>query len=67
MVSPRPYRATPGPRAAAVELRRESGKQFDPAVVEAFLALLARGGVPEVFETPVTPELLRGVDEVGAG
>ena len=59
MVSPRPYRATPGPRAAAVELRREAGKQFDPAVVEAFLALLSRGGVPEVFDTPVTPELVR--------
>lgn len=67
MVSPRPYRETPGLLAATVELRREAGKQFDPAVVEAFLALLSRGGVPEVFETPITPDLVRRAREVAAG
>ena len=38
MTSDRPYRRAMDPHAALAELRRSSGTQFDPAVVEAFVA-----------------------------
>jgi diguanylate cyclase (GGDEF)-like protein len=41
MISERPYKSGRGPSAAAAELRRCSGTQFDPAVVDAFCAVLA--------------------------
>ena len=37
MTSERCYRAARTPEAARQELRREAGRQFDPAVVDAFL------------------------------
>jgi diguanylate cyclase (GGDEF)-like protein len=40
MTSERPYRARVGAADAAGELRRAAGSQFDPTVVEAFLAEL---------------------------
>jgi hypothetical protein len=40
MTTPRPYRRAVTPEAAAAELRACSGTQFDPAVVEAFIAEL---------------------------
>jgi HD-GYP domain-containing protein (c-di-GMP phosphodiesterase class II) len=39
MTTTRPYREAMDPAAAAAELRRCSGSQFDPAVVEALLAV----------------------------
>jgi diguanylate cyclase (GGDEF)-like protein len=44
MTADRAYRAALGHDAAQAELRACSGTQFDPAVVEAFLAVLAPGG-----------------------
>jgi two-component system, cell cycle response regulator len=41
MISPRPYRAAMSPEGAISELRRNSGTQFDPPVVDAFIAVLA--------------------------
>ncbi len=41
MTSNRPYRAALSPEQALAELRKESGTQFDPAVVDAFLAINA--------------------------
>jgi HD-GYP domain-containing protein (c-di-GMP phosphodiesterase class II) len=38
MTTDRPYRAALSAEVAATELRRCAGTQFDPAVVEAFLA-----------------------------
>jgi putative nucleotidyltransferase with HDIG domain len=40
MTEDRVYRATPGHQRALDELQRLAGKQFDPTVVEAFIALL---------------------------
>ena len=37
MTSERPYRAALAPEEASEELRRESGRQFNPDVVEALL------------------------------
>lgn len=37
MTSDRPYRAALAPDAALAELRHESGRQFDPEAVEAFM------------------------------
>jgi HD-GYP domain-containing protein (c-di-GMP phosphodiesterase class II) len=42
MTTDRPYRAARPLEVAVEELRRESGRQFDPVVVERFLDLLAR-------------------------
>jgi HD-GYP domain-containing protein (c-di-GMP phosphodiesterase class II) len=42
MTSDRPYREAIGYDAAMAELRRCSGTQFDPAVVEALIASLTR-------------------------
>lgn len=48
MVTGRPYSVAISPEDAIAELQRESGKQFDPDVVAAFVRLMAHtGGVPE--------------------
>jgi diguanylate cyclase (GGDEF)-like protein/putative nucleotidyltransferase with HDIG domain len=44
MTADRAYRSALGHEAAQAELRAGSGLQFDPDVVEAFLAVLAPGG-----------------------
>jgi HD-GYP domain-containing protein (c-di-GMP phosphodiesterase class II) len=41
MTTDRPYRTGRSAEAAAVELGAEAGRQFDPMVVTAFLAVLA--------------------------
>ena len=46
MVSDRPYRAGLPLEEAVLELQKNSGTQFDPKVVAAFIAILARRGVP---------------------
>jgi HD-GYP domain-containing protein (c-di-GMP phosphodiesterase class II) len=43
MVSDRVYRKAPGRDYAISELRRCSGTQYDPRVVEAFLKVLGAG------------------------
>jgi HD-GYP domain-containing protein (c-di-GMP phosphodiesterase class II) len=40
MTTTRPYRTAMNPAAAAAELQRCSGSQFDPTVVEALLAVV---------------------------
>ena len=52
MTSDRPYRQAPGQSFAIIELGRHAGTQFDPAVVEALSAVLARAG--EVGRAPVS-------------
>ena len=42
MISDRPYGATMSTRDALAELRRCSGSQFDPHVVDIFHAVMAR-------------------------
>ena len=39
MTSPRPYRPTKPREEAFAELQREAGRQFDPFIVETFLAV----------------------------
>jgi two-component system cell cycle response regulator len=46
MISPRPYREALATEVALNELRRCSGSQFDPRVVEAFTAALQRSEKP---------------------
>jgi two-component system cell cycle response regulator len=46
MISKRPYAAPRSPESAVRELRRCSGTQFDPAVVDAFCAAHTRFGGP---------------------
>jgi HD-GYP domain-containing protein (c-di-GMP phosphodiesterase class II) len=43
MMDKRGYNSPRTPEDAATELRRESGKQFDPLVIEAFLDTLSKG------------------------
>ncbi len=46
MTSNRPYRKALPVEAAIMELRRFSGSQFDPTVVEAFIEVLQGHGIP---------------------
>ena len=46
MVAGRPYRAPISVEAAREELRRSSGTQFDPAVVDSFLLSAEAGSTP---------------------
>jgi diguanylate cyclase (GGDEF)-like protein len=46
MTSGRPYKAAISHSEALAELRRNAGIQFDPAVVEAFCAVVIEGSVP---------------------
>ena len=48
MTEPRPHRGPIGPGEALAELRRCSGSQFDPRVVEALAADLAEESAPAV-------------------
>ncbi|WP_340674363.1 HD-GYP domain-containing protein [Moorella sulfitireducens] len=41
MTSDRPYRGAVGRREAIAEIKRNAGKQFDPAVTDIFLKLLS--------------------------
>jgi HD-GYP domain-containing protein (c-di-GMP phosphodiesterase class II) len=41
MTSNRPHRTARSPEAAMAELQRHSGTQFDPAVVTAFVEVMA--------------------------
>ncbi|HEX8205669.1 MAG TPA: HD domain-containing phosphohydrolase [Solirubrobacteraceae bacterium] len=52
MTSDRPYRAKVDAGAAAAELRRAAGTQFDPTVVEAFLVELQDRALPVEGDTP---------------
>ncbi|GGN32737.1 HD domain-containing phosphohydrolase [Deinococcus daejeonensis] len=45
LVSPRPYKLAWSVQAAADALREQSGRQFDPAVVDAFLDVLREDGL----------------------
>jgi diguanylate cyclase (GGDEF)-like protein len=51
MVVERPHSVAMRPERALEELRRGAGSQFDPAVVEAFEALAAKGLLSEGAET----------------
>lgn len=46
LIHARPYKAAWPVAAAVAEIARQSGRQFDPAVVAAFLRLHARGTLP---------------------
>ena len=54
MTADRPYRRALSAEVAQEELRRNAGGQFDPAVVDAFLGVLADGAA-------AAPETLVGV------
>lgn len=43
MTSDRPYRPSPGKEYAISELKRCTGTQYDPKIVEAFLRILGKG------------------------
>ena len=59
MTSDRPYRKALSLEAATQELIDNSGTQFDPEIVSAFLAVLVRSKViaPEAAESPSPPAL----------
>ena len=48
MITERPYREPMSSQEATAELERNAGTQFDPAVVEALLAVLAEQGARRV-------------------
>jgi putative nucleotidyltransferase with HDIG domain len=64
MTSDRPYRAALSREAAVRELHDNSGTQFDPVIVSAFVTVLVRSGVitPDAAEPPAPP-VLRIVSE----
>ena len=52
MTSDRPYRAGLAPATAVAEIAAQAGRQFDPAVVAAFLALAEAGCWPGLPAPP---------------
>ncbi|MDP1808412.1 MAG: HD domain-containing protein [Actinomycetota bacterium] len=53
MISDRPYRDALPQQRAIEEIKSQSGRQFDPEVVDAFLALMAAGEEePSLYEGP---------------
>jgi HD-GYP domain-containing protein (c-di-GMP phosphodiesterase class II) len=48
MVTDRPYRKALARDEAVARLRKSAGSQFDPAIVDAFVALLEADQVPAV-------------------
>jgi len=57
MVADRPYRAGRPPAEALAELERCAGSHFDPAVVEAFVAMMLDvGGAGDVTLVGATPD-----------
>ena len=64
MTSSRPWRQAIGQTEALDELKRQSGKQFDPAVIEAFLALIGRHG-DRFIQVALTPSGARHPLPVG--
>jgi response regulator RpfG family c-di-GMP phosphodiesterase len=58
LTSKRPYKEAWTVDAALDELERQSGKHFDPALIEAFIALRGRGGSGTVHPFPTSaPEV----------
>jgi HD-GYP domain-containing protein (c-di-GMP phosphodiesterase class II) len=53
IISTRPYRPQRSVEEAVAELRRCSGTQFDPQVVEAFVRALAEGFPDEAAAPPM--------------
>jgi HD-GYP domain-containing protein (c-di-GMP phosphodiesterase class II) len=66
MVTDRAYRRAIGHAAACRELRRESDRQFDPAVVEAFLGELEAAGDADSAALGRQDSEGRAVDDVTA-
>jgi len=64
MVADRPYRRGRSQQEAILELRRCSGTQFDPRVVEAFVNVLESEGAGAAEATPADEEV--GPDEAQA-
>lgn len=61
MTSDRPYRKGLASETALQELRRYSGTQFDPQIVEVFIAAFENGDIEPILEKikpgPVTPRI----------
>jgi putative two-component system response regulator len=47
LTHPRPYKAAWTPESALAEIEREAGRQFDPEIVRAFIALQRQGRMAE--------------------
>ncbi len=60
MISDRPYRAALEREDAIAELHRNAGSQFDPAVIEALVALLEARAQPPLSPLPRPIEPVRG-------
>jgi diguanylate cyclase (GGDEF)-like protein/putative nucleotidyltransferase with HDIG domain len=67
MTCDRPYRQARPAGEAIAELRRCAGRQFDPAVVEAFVATLTDGGTAEEpLPSPIFDRMLTSESEAAS-
>lgn len=62
MTSDRPYRKALPPQAALQELKKEAGRQFDPAVVDVFLRLAEKGAISLDLSAPTKESILTNLE-----
>jgi HD-GYP domain-containing protein (c-di-GMP phosphodiesterase class II) len=54
LTSDRPYRSAWTKEEAIVYIREQSGRYFDPDIVQAFMQMVQKGHAPEMVEAPFT-------------
>jgi len=63
MITPRSYRVTRSIEDAKEEIKRSSGTQFDPKIVDIFLGVIEKREIRDIIEG----EYNRGLEQIAKG